>query len=105
MNVKLKRESVGIIHRLQRWRLSGRALFQELELAKREIESLRAQVLKLTSAKEHSEHLAEERRQEKESLRVKLANQKKATDSATRQVEMLSEKIIELKAEIDTQAP
>ena len=63
---------------------------------------MQTRIAALQSAKDRAEQDAKERRREKESLRNRVASQKRQLDDQERQIELLNAKVIELKETIRT---
>ena len=94
-------KKLNLIHKFGRWRVSRVELLREVETLRKENERMRQRLIDLQQAKDQAEKHAEDRRREKEGLRLKLASQKKAFDSHELQIQQLGAKITELRAEND----
>jgi chromosome segregation ATPase len=92
---------LNLIHEFKRWRTSHKELLNLVDTLRKDNDRLRVKLTALQHAKDQAEKDAEERRREKESLRVQLADLKKALKSKQLSIDQLSAKLTELRDELD----
>ncbi len=88
-------------HQLKRWQVARVILHQDLDRLQKENDDLRAKLAALRHAKEQAEKQLEERRREKEVLRARLVDQKKAVDTVELVSAQVSAKYQELQKEFE----
>ena len=84
----------------RRWLGRRSVLLRQLDALTAERTQLQAKIQVLSHAKEQAERQAGERLREKEVLRTKLANQKKATEASQRVIDQLNACILQLRGEL-----
>ena len=95
----MKKQS--LIRKFERWRASRIDLLWQIDALRKENDQLKERVVSLQQSKNQAEKHAEDRRNEKESLRARLLGQKKASESNELLLEQFGAKITELHAEVD----
>lgn len=94
-------KSLKMFQIFKRWRISVQELRSEVGALRAENDRLRLKLADLQLAREQADRHAEDRRREKEALRSRLSDQKKAVELNELNSAQLIAKITELRAEND----
>lgn len=92
---------LNLFSQFLRWRRTRIDLYKELDFLRLDNVRLRSKLSAIQHAKEQVDKQIEERRREKEALRVKLVTEKKSAEPTQRVIEQLNLKITELREEND----
>lgn len=100
-NMQMWNQKWDLKRAFRRWRASRVELLADVSRLRKEGEQMQRRLAALQQAKDQAVKHAEDRRREKETLRLKLRGQKHELEARDLQIEQLGVKITELRDEIE----